>query len=532
MSRPYDQPAAGSLRPDGDTPRELLQRAQAQADRGQAALAIDTLQRLLAGNRDQVAALLLLGELQLEEGRYNEGRAAAFEALQCRMDSPRTALRLVGLLGRLSESGVIMEMARQAPPHVWDSAQSLAEVSQALSLSGAHDLGLQFARAAVERDPAHPPSQFMLATAELFHGNLEAAAELTERCLSRVPDHAGSHWLLSRLGLPGAERRVARVQALLKRPLPDSDRAELGYALHNELHEIGDYGRAWAALEQACAAKRATLDYDPDQADALFAALRSWTAAEVAAGDGHDDTRLIPVFVIGLHRSGTTLAERILGGHSRIAAGGETYDVRAALRRATGHNFPGELDMRAVEGRAGLDYREIGFGYLHGIAWRAAGRQWVTDKLPSNYMNVGFIARALPHARFIHLNRDPVDVGLSSLRTLFSHACPYSYDQQDYVRHWRNYDALMAHWRRLLPDRILDVDYQELVEKPDEVAARMARFCGLEPEPGMADIQRNTSAVSTASSVMMRAGIRRDRGHLWERYRAPLRPMLEAFGKA
>lgn len=303
------------------TPRELLQRAQAQADRGQAALAIDTLQRLLAGNRDQVAALLLLGELQLEEGRYNEGRAAAFEALQCRMDSPRTALRLVGLLGRLSESGVIMEMARQAPPHVWDSAQSLAEVSQALSLSGAHDLGLQFARAAVERDPAHPPSQFMLATAELFHGNLEAAAELTERCLSRVPDHAGSHWLLSRLGLPGAERRVARVQALLKRPLPDSDRAELGYALHNELHEIGDYDRAWAALEQACAAKRATLDYDPGQADALFAALRSWTAAEVAAGDGHDDTRLIPVFVIGLHRSGTTLAERILGGHSRIAAG-------------------------------------------------------------------------------------------------------------------------------------------------------------------------------------------------------------------
>jgi tetratricopeptide (TPR) repeat protein len=532
MSQPPDPSGAGSLHADAGSPQDLWQRAQAQAGNGQAALAIDTLKRLLAASPGHVAARLLLGELQLQQGRYNEARTAAFAALQGRMDSPRTALRLVGLLGRLSESGVIMEMARQAPPPVWDSAQSLTEMSQVLSLSGAHDLGLQFARAAVARDPAHPPSQFMLATAELFHGNLEAAAELTERCLARVPEHAGSHLLLSRLGLPGAEKRIDRVQALLQRPQPDPDRAELGYALHNELHEIGDYDRAWAALEQACAAKRATLEYDPDQADALFAALRTWSPDEIAAGDGHDDTRLVPVFVIGLHRSGTTLAERILGGHSRIAAGGETYDVRAALRRATGLDFPGELDRRVVEGRAGLDYREIGFGYLHGIAWRAAGRQWVTDKLPSNYMNLGFIARALPNARFIHLNRDPVDVGLSSLRTLFSHACPYSYDQRDYVRHWRNHDALMAHWRRLLPDRILDVDYQELVENPDEVAARMARFCGLEPEPGMADIQRNPAAVSTASSVMMRAGIRRDRGRLWERYRAQLRPMLEAFGRA
>jgi tetratricopeptide (TPR) repeat protein len=532
MSRTHDLPAAGAPRPEAESPPELLQRAQALAARGQPALAIETLQRLLTVDRDQVAALLLLGELQLATGRYNEGRTAAFQALQCHMDSPRTALRLIQLLGRLSESGVILEMARQAPPRVWDSAQSLTEVSQALSLSGAHELGLQFARAAVERDPGHPPSQFMLATAELFHGNLEAAAELTERCLARVPDHAGSHLLLSRLGLPGAERRIDRVRALLRRPLPDHDRAELGYALHNELHEIGDYGRAWDALGQACTAKRATLDYDPAEADALFAALRIWTPGEVAVGDGHDDDRLVPVFVIGLHRSGTTLAERILGGHSRIAAGGETYDVRAALRRATGRNFPGELDRRTVEERASLDYREIGFGYLHGIAWRAAGKRWVTDKLPSNYMNVGFVARALPRARFIHLNRDPVDVGLSSLRTLFSHACPYSYDQRDYVRHWRNYDALMAHWRRLLPDRILDVDYQEMVDDPDGVAARMARFCGLEPEPGMADIQRNTKAVSTASSVMMRAGIRRDRGHLWERYRAHLAPMLEAFGRA
>src|SRR5690606_34338714 len=124
----------------------------------------------------------------------------------------------------------------------------------------------------------------------------------------------------------------------------------------------------------------------------LFDALLQWTAAEATTGDGHDEPRLQPVFVIGLHRSGTTLAERILSGHSQVAAGGETYDIRAAIRRTTGLFFEGDLDLRAVQGRADLDYRALGADFLRRIAWRAAGSPLVTDKLPSNYYNVGFIA--------------------------------------------------------------------------------------------------------------------------------------------
>src|SRR5690606_19371322 len=147
-------------------------------------------------------------------------------------------------------------------------------------------------------------------------------------------------------------------------------------------------------------------------------------------------------------------------------------------------------------------YRALGADFLRRIAWRAGGSPMVTDKLPSNYYMVGFIARALPHARFIHLNRDPIDVGLSSLRTLFSHAATYSYGQEDYVHHYRNYRRFMDHWRQLLPDRILDVQYQDLVDRPEETAARMAAFCGLDYEPAMVSIEQRKDAVSTASSVM------------------------------
>ena len=224
------------------------------------------------------------------------------------------------------------------------------------------------------------------------------------------------------------------------------------------------------------------------------------------------------------------MAERILSGHSAVTAGGETYDIRAQLRRASGLHFSGDLDAQVVRARHTLDYGAIGLGYLQGMAWRARGARCVTDKLPSNYFNVGFIARALPAARFICLSRDPIDVGLSSLRTLFSSACPYSYDQTEYVAHYRNYLRLMAHWREQFPDRILDIAYDELVNAPERSAARMAHFCGLDYEPAMVQIESRSDAVATASSVMMRDGIRRDRGRVWAAYEAQLQPMIEALG--
>lgn len=510
--------------------RRMLQRAEAYAAAGHPREAISHLEAALAVHPDLLEALLSLAELQLKTDAYNAARETAFRALGVTMDSPRSALRLIHLLAKLSESGVILEMTRQAPPRVWDSAQSLAEIAHELTLFGGHARAREFALAALERDPAHPPSLFILATIEVFHGNLEAAADYARRCLEFLPADAGTHWLLSRLRLPDPAGRIARLRALPTSGMAPDARAQVAYALHNELHDAGEHDAAWEALEDACRTKRATLKYRPADAERAFDALCEWGGDEITAGDGHADERVTPVFVIGLHRSGTTLAERILGNHSCITAAGETYDVRAALRRATGSYLADEFDLRAVEARHRLDYRELGRGYLRGMAWRAGDSPVFTDKLPTNYMNLGFIARALPGARFIHLVRDPMDVGLSSLRTLFSHAAPYSYDQLEFVQFWRGYRRLMDHWRALVPGRILDVRYDDLVEDPVATAARMAAFCGLAPEAGMADIRGNQAAVSTASSVMMRDGIRRDRGGLWRRYERHLAPMREALG--
>lgn len=511
--------------------RKHVRRADAYLAAGQREPAIECLVAASELNPDNVQTRLRIAELHLAAGRHNPAREQVLRALSGYIGSPRAALALVRRLAVVGESAAVLAMAEQLPPPMWDSAATLAEMAGQLALVGAHEQADRFAHAAVERDAGDPAALAALAKSDLHFGRFDAAEQHAERGLARNPDDHGLQWLLSRMRRPGASQRIERLRATLARIAEPGARATLGYALHNELHDTGDYDAAWDALQAACAAKREKVPYDRAATAELFDALLGWSADEARIDDGHRDAAFRPIFIVGLHRSGTTLVERLISGHSQVTAGGETYDITAALRRASGFHCPTESHPRLIAPRAGYDYARIGREYLAAVRWRARGAPVLTDKLPSNYLNLGFIARALPEARILHLRRDPLDVGLSSLRTLFTLACPYSYDQHDYIDYHRHYERLMAHWHALFPGRIMDVDYAELVAEPEAVTRRMATFCGLQFEPAMVSIEQRRDAVSTASSVMMRDGIRTDRGRLWKAYERHLQPMIDAFSR-
>ncbi len=509
--------------------RRHFQRAESYLAAGHAEAAASSLEAVLAEHPGHVPALLKLSALHLMAGRYSPAFELTMRASREPIASPGIALQLIGQMVAIGQSAIVIDMCKQLPPPMWDSANALASVAQNLSRIGEHRLARDYVRAAVAMDPQHPPSLYMSANIEVFFGETDLAAQQLERCIQLAPQIADAHWLLSRLRQPQAEVRVARLEQQLKTARPGEDEAFLAYALHNELHDTRDYPRAWAALERACRAKRQTLNYDPATARRLFDRLSKWSGAEITAAQGTDDRSLTPIFVVGIHRSGTTLVERILGGHSQVHAAGETYEMPTQLRADTGFYHPTVVDERIVAARQSIDYHAVGNGYLAAMRWRANGRPFVTDKLPSNFLNLGFIAQALPHARIVHVRRDPIDTGLSNLRTLFTTACPYSYDQQEFVQYYGWYHELMAHWRRVLPGRILDVDYEAVVADPSAAARRMSEFCGLAFEPGMIDIGHSSDPVATASSVLVRDGIRRDRSRVWEAYAAQLQPMIQAI---
>lgn len=510
--------------------RRSFQRGESHLDAGQFDAAGICFESVLETHPEHLPSLLHMTTVRMQAGRFAGAYQFGARAAQQKPDTPETALLMLRQLVVLGQSAAAIELCRPLPPAWWQSAYHMAAVAQQLSRVGGHELARQFARAAAIKDPSNPSALYMHAHLEVFFGETQRAVDVLERCIKKHDDVVDPHWLLSRLRQPKISPRIDRIRRMLTRVGPGEDQAYLAYALHNEYHEAKDYPRAWAALELACKAARGTLNYDVAAQRELFRQLQQWRAEELGAEQGWIDPTLTPIFVVGHFRSGTTLLERILGGHSQISAGGETMELPTQLRLASDHDTPDVLDAQILGARGRLDYRQIGRGYLDGMRWRSRERPFVTDKLPSNALNIGFIVKALPNAKIIHTVRDPIDVGLSNLRTMFGQGCAYSYDQHEFIEYYRMHEAMMAHWHAQLPGRILDMPYQELVDNPLGAARKLTDFCGLPFEASMIQIEKSKDPVATASSVLVRDGIRRDRSRLWSHYEKPLQPLIDALG--
>ena len=305
----------------------------------------------------------------------------------------------------------------------------------------------------------------------------------------------------------------------------------LAYALHKELDDVGDTAAAGEALTLACRAKRSTLKYESEESRRLVDAL---IELPIAAGEptstAAGGSPRVPIFIVGMHRSGTTLLEQLLDGHSDIHGVGELYDFTNQMRWATDYHCHGVIDEALVrKAAAGVDLAEAGRGYLQKMEWRLGKERFFTDKLPSNFLNIGFICQALPQAKILHMVRDPVETCFSNLRELFSDANPYSYDQQELAFYYRQYERLMAHWHAACPGRILDVDYGRLTRDTEAVLREVADFCGFGFEPGMLALQERTRGVATASAVQVRDRVVALERPKWAPYEGYLQPLIRGL---
>jgi len=247
-----------------------------------------------------------------------------------------------------------------------------------------------------------------------------------------------------------------------------------------------------------------------------------FTAGLLAAPPG--DAAPGPVFMVGMPRSGSTLAERMLCGHPAIRDLGEANDftiARAeALRDRMSAPFP--------DGVAALDpgsLRRLGQAYR-----RRAGEGVVLNKMLGNFAYLGLIHLAMPGARFIHLVRDPLDGCLSCYFEQFAAGHPYCYDLGELGRFRKAYDALMAHWRTVLPlGTLLDVSYEKLVEDPRAETERMLTHLGLDWTPACLDFTGRAGPVHTASLAQVRQPLYRSSVGRWRRWEKWLGPLKEAL---
>ena len=285
--------------------------------------------------------------------------------------------------------------------------------------------------------------------------------------------------------------------------------------------------RAFERYLAGNALKRREIGYDEAATLAMLQDIRNlFTPERVSALQGFGQRSDVPIFVLGMPRSGTTLVEQILASHPQVFGAGELELLPRLLARR-GDRSGVEVDT--VDLSAAMVCR-VGAKYLADLRQLAPGAKRITDKMPANFALVGFIHLALPDARIIHVRRSPIDTCVSCFSTLFTVGHPYTYDLAELGRYHRAYQEMMEHWQRVLPAGvILDVQYEDVVADLDAQARRMLAHCGLPWDDACLAFYETERAVCTASAAQVRRPVYATSVGRWRAYQSSLQPLLQAL---
>ena len=456
--------------------------------------AADSASRQVAINPDSAEAQGKLGDALLREGKPDQARVHFERALALRPDLAAAHYNLGAVLRILGD----LDAAAQC-------------IRQALALN-----------------PTFPEAHNELGRILKDQGKFDEAGEHLGRALAIDPTLAEVHWNRARLKTyrPG-DPDLAVLEQLAQDPaLPRNKQSFVHFALGKALSDVGQYDRAFAHWIQANALKRREIDFDESQDERLFEHIaEAFDAPLLSRWQGAGDPSPIPIFILGMPRSGTSLVEQILATHPLVEGGGE---LRNLTRITHGTFQSGGRQLAYPEFAAVLNaenLRRLAQVYLGDLPPLPAGKTRITDKMPSNFQAVGLIRLMLPAAKIIHTMRDPVDTCLSCFSNFFEVGHRYTYDLAELGRRWRRYHDLMGHWRAVLPPgAMLDVSYEAVVDNPEEQVRRLLAYCDLPWDEACLNFHLNDRPVRTSSNIQVRQPIYRSSVARWRRVPVASRP--------
>lgn len=507
---------------------QLWQRAQEQALGGQPEAARATLETLLAMHPRHGAARMLLAGVILASGRLRPAVEQLRIAAGLIGNDPSLVVQVAQALSRLGDTNGARACLRHPAAAMTRHGPILTALGHIYQGLGVNAEALQLMDRARATGYDNADFRYFRALQLQFNGRLAEAEAEMESCLKLGPTFGRASLSLARIRKQTPDsNHVAFIRARLATVPPGSeDHAAFEFALYKELDDLGETDEAWAALQRANAVMASRLPYDPAAEEALFdATIRRFDGDFMSMPAAPQPPGPVPIFIVGMPRSGTTLLERILGNHSQVTSAGELTDMPRQLRWVADRQGHPLLDSALLEDMPRIDFAALGRRYLEQSQWRAGGRPYYVDKLPPNFMLIGCIRRALPGAKILHMSRDPMDVCFSNYRAMFGDSYAYSYDLDRLAHHHRQYARLMRHWHEVAPGFVLDLPYAGLVQDTRAACERLLEFCGLPFEPGCLDHTLNPTSVSTLSSAQVRQPIHARGLGEWRRYENQLEPL-------
>ncbi|MDX1517577.1 MAG: sulfotransferase [Woeseiaceae bacterium] len=403
-------------------------------------------------------------------------------------------------------------------------------IGSVYSILGDQHEALRWFDKAASKAPKSAAFRVNRANCQMYLGNLDDAERELRDVLDMQPFNPNAHWILAGLRKATDRTHVEDMQRFLATcNYPPQAEAFMQYALGKELEDLGDWDAAFAAFDAGARARRTTIDFDEQAEIDMYEALQRIYTAEwlVDSTGGCEDPS--PIFVVGQPRTGTTLVERIITAHSQVHSAGELRQFCNSIRRLIDYREPKRFSTRLVEEAAAVDPAALGKAYIASSERMRGTTPGFVDKLPSNFLYLPLILKALPNAKVVHLRRNPMDACFSSFKQLFADAYPHSYEQQEMARHHARYFHLMECWRDRFGDRFLDVTYEDVTSNLEENARGMIDYLGLPWEDACLEFHKQQTAVTTASAVQVRQPAHTKSVGRWRHYARHLRPMQKTL---
>lgn len=492
------------------------------------------LRAVLKAHPTDIGAIRMLAEIAARLERYEQAEALLRRALQLapNFDAARANLAIVlHRQNRSVEARAELEALLARDPENPSHRNQYAAV---LARLGETEQAIAVYRTVLKVVTDQPRVWMSFAHTLKTAGHRAEAESAYRESLRLNPALGEAWWSLANLKTFrfSNDDLVTMQNQLARTDLSDADRFHLDFALGKAFEDRKAYDTSFTHYDAANAGRRKSLDYDAGMITANKERLKSVLTTEFfAARAGQGCPAPDPIFIVGLPRSGSTLIEQILASHSQVEGTMELPDIMALIDKTrAGRNVYFYPDV--IAGLSATELKALGEEYLERTrVHRKLGRPLFIDKMPNNFLQIGFIHLILPNAKIIDARRHPMACGFSCFKQHFARGQAFSYSLEDIGRYYADYVDLMAHFDRVLPGRIVRVQYEDLVADLETNVRKLLADCGLAFEEECLSYYQNDRIVRTASSEQVRMPIFSDGLEQWRHYEKWLEPLKNALSQ-
>ena len=523
-----DYEKAVSLKPDyaeayynlGITLREL----------GQLEAALKSYEKALAIKHEYPEAHNNLGSVLLDLGSLDSATDHFEWALAFKPNYPEAHNNLGVVERKLEKLDKAIKSFKKAIDIQPNYVQAHSNLGNILQDIGQLDAAMNCYKNALAINPNHTQCYLDIGLIHKEKGQIDDAIKFFEKALTINPSHAVTYDNLSDIKKYTINKKhITKMQSLLSSDtLSPSDRRHLCFALAKVNENLDNQGELFKYLHEANRLRKHELNYSFDRSKTLFSTVKeifSSTYPDIEKSLASEPSTFKPIFIVGMPRSGTTLVEQITSSHPAVHGAGELTNLPTIIGPiATDHLNQG---INKLPEKSFLSIREQ---YLDVLSNLNVSESVITNKLPLNFIYIGFILTAFPEAKIVHMKRDARAICWSIYKSNFRNTGNgYSYNFDDLAGFYGLYSDLMDFWHQLFPDRIYDMCYEDLTTNQEEETRKLLEYCELEWDDNCLSFHKNKRAVKTASAIQVREKMYQGSSEAWKKYEIHLKPLIKAL---